>query len=888
MGVTIRSHQVGWIVGVIILAAAVAPVAAQDITGAVQGTVLSPEGKPEPEVRITVSGPHLQGSRETTTNRDGFFQLLLLPPGRYTLNAARQGLQPLQVREIVVQLGRTTAVGPLTLATQPIELKPVEAVVQRFLLDPVHTTAGGVLDAKDYDALPVERDYKALIAILPQVNDSHRGDPLNVAGSTGLENQYYIDGVNVTDTRSADRATSLPYDFVRQVDVKTGGYEAQYGRALGALVNAITYSGTNDLEGNVFGFTQPGALAADPRVAPSVTEGASVVYDYGARVSGPVLRDRLWYSAALNPGVDQVEKEITGFGNYTDKTSILRFAGKLTWRASAATNVELSVLGDPTDQDAVNAPLSGVTTVLNPDPLLGRIQSGGVTTSLRATVAPSRSFLLQATAARLLSRNLEDPATAFGQSEQLVWDYVEGTTSGGYGHWNHDDRNRTSLTLHGTLLRGPHTIAGGVDYEDAEVVSSAYGDWIERLDVAAYLRHVEYYSGTAHNRSPAAFLQDSWRLGDRWTLNAGLRWSAQYLVGASGNTDQSITDEWQPRVGFSWQPGAIGAQRVFGSYGRYYQTLPANIPVLWFTDYHADWSYYSVDPRQPGATPDSAFDYTGLESDAPRVNDLHAENFDEFTVGYERLLGAQTRLTVRGMRRDLRSSYQWGIGASSSPVLGTPGQGTFDFLPAPKREYTALEISADGTWRKIRYRTSYVLSRSWGNYPGLFDSDLSYANPGSVTTFSTPNQAVNSTGYLPNDHTHVFKLSAASTTEFGLAAGAFLTFESGSPINEFAGSQFGTFYPSFLVQRGTGGRTPALWNLDLRLAYEVMRTRTPHLRVQLDVLHVGNPRGTTQVDELHYAAVDDNGNPTTPNANYRQPIAYQPPMAGRIGMQVGF
>lgn len=413
--------------------------AAQDITGALQGTVVSPEGKPEPEVRVSVTGPYLQGSRETTTDRSGFFQFLALPPGTYALRVTRIGLRALEVRDIVVELGRTTAVGPLTLETQPIELKPVEVQAHALSIDPVHTTAGGTLKAKDYAALPVERDYKSIIAVLPQINDSHRGDPLNVAGSTGLENQYYIDGVNVTDTRDASRATSLPYNFVRAVDVKTGGYEAQYGRALGAVVDAVTYSGTNDLEANVFGFVQPVALSLTPRAEPVMAEHGAVSYDLGGRVSGPLLQDRLWFSVALNPRVDQVDKEITGHGLFPDCTSAVRFASKLTWRASPANNVELSVFGDPTVQDQVAPVHSGIDSVTNPDPLLRRLESGGTVASLRWTWVPKPTFLLQSHVAGQWDRNSSVARTSGGTSDWYL-DYVEGTEGGSYSSAIEDRR----------------------------------------------------------------------------------------------------------------------------------------------------------------------------------------------------------------------------------------------------------------------------------------------------------------------------------------------------------------------------------------------------------------------------------------------------------------
>ncbi|HEY6059756.1 MAG TPA: TonB-dependent receptor [Gemmatimonadales bacterium] len=886
------------LIGVLsLLLATPAVVHAQEVTGSLEGRVVSTQGEPLAGAVVTVSGLFLQGTRSATADARGYFQLPAIPPGEYELRLAHIGYQPVVIQRVVAELGRATLLETVMMTQQPVELAPIVVTAQGVSIDPTHTTVGGTLDAADYASLPVDRDYKSLITVLPHVNESTRGDPVNVAGSTGLENRYYIDGVNVTDARDASRATSLPYNFVRAVDVKTGGYEAQYGRALGAVVNAITYSGTNDFEANVFGFVQPSALALDPRVAPTITESGAASYDVGARVGGPVLRDRLWYSAALNPRVDQVDKEITGLGFFRDQTTALRFAGKLTWRASSVTGLELSVFGDPTSRDAVDP--SPLPTVTDADALLNRRISGGVIGTLRATVTPSPSVLLEASAARQWDRYSIEGATPLGRSEPRYEDYVIGSVGGGYPYSQHDDHGRTSLVTRGTFTFGEHTIVAGAEYEDALVAwefsktGTGIGGQIIRQDTALYIVDYQKYGGRFHNRSPAVYLQDSWRLTDRFTLNAGLRWSGQFFTGASGAVVQRIPDEWQPRAGFSWQVGRPGTQRVFGSYGRVYETLPEFLAAAWFLDAPYMYRYYSSDPRQPGAVPDSVTDLTLTEAQGSvSVPGLHGDNFDEYTLGYERLVGAGTRLTVRGMYHHLRSSYQVAYDLSRNPwwQMGTPGQGGFDFLPAPRRDYTALEIAAEGgAWRGFHYRASYVLSRSWGNYTGGYSSDFagSVPQPGQNQALMVPGQAVNSSGLLPNDRTHVFKVSGAYAFPFGLEGGAFLYAASGSPINDFAPGDFGLGTPSFVVPRGSAGRTPALWNVDLRLAYVLPVRRGPSSRVVVDVLHLGNPRRTTLVDEVGYLSRDQNG-PTSPNPQYKQPLAYQAPMAARLGIEVSF
>ncbi len=744
----------------------------QETTGGVRGRLHSAVTGPVASAYVTATSPDLLGERRAISATDGVFELLLLPPGVYTLRVRAIGHRPLVIQDVEVRLGRITGLGSMALEAAAVELGELTVTAPTATLDPVRTTVGATLTAEDYALLPAERDYKSLIAILPHVNISYHGDPVNAGGSTGLENAYFVDGVNVTTPLDGWEGTNLPYNFVRAVEVKVGGYEAQYGRALGAVVNAVTYSGTNRFEADIFGFLTHDALAAAPK-AQVLRETGTGGYDVGARASGPVVRDRLWFSAAMNPRLDRVEKELPVLGAFTDERVSYMFAGKLTWRMRPWANLELSVFGDPTVHHQV-APSRWAPNAIpaNPDPYLSRQESGGITGSLRATAALGTRGTVEATLAHGTTRANSIAETEIGRTTSQFVDYTvgQGLLEGGQGGLFKIAQSRTAAALRGSLPWGRHTVVAGVEYEDTRVsklqTARDLGWVIWKFAADDYLAMWDSSSGTFHSLIPTAYLQDSWRTSDRLTLSVGVRWSSQFLKAASGGTAQRVTDGWQPRVGFSWQMGARGSGRLFGSYGRFYQQLPLNLPSLWYVDYFQTFSYYSVDPRVPGTLPDSVIDTGTSETYAVnrfgRIPNLTAENFDEFTLGFEYLLGSYGRLGLRGMRRNLRSSFQWGIDPSSETffVLGTPGQGDFAFLPPPKRQYTALEATVDGSIGRVTYRVSYVLSRTWGNYTGLYSTDSYLAQPGGNDGFAMPHQAVNSTGLLPNDRTHVLKLVA--------------------------------------------------------------------------------------------------------------------------------
>ena len=510
-----------------------APLSAQEVSGALQGRVILGDSTAAAGMQLELTGANLQASRRRVSDRTGFYQFLALPPGVYSLRITRIGVRPLRVDNIVVDLGRTTGLPPAVLEIVAQEMAEQRIEASDMDLDPVRTTAGGTIRAAEFAELPTERDYKALIPILPQVNVSHRGDLPNVAGSTGVENQYFIDGVNVSDPRGGSRATNLPYNFVRAVDVKTGGYQAQYGRSLGAVVTAVTYSGGNQLEWSAFAFGQPSALSFRPRALPGVTTGKLDSYDMGVRVGGAVVRDRLWYSVALNPRREVYDKEVVGIGPASDRTTALLFASKLTWSASPRSTLELTLFGDPTTQDAVISPTGygAITSVLNPDPVLLRDESGGTSIAVRGTFTPSERLLIETSASHQRDQGSVRARTAIGASEEVFIDYVDGAVSGGTGFKVSETRGRLTVGARATYGRERHTLVAGVEYDegivDTRTVQTGIGV-IYRHAPGEYEVVAESSDGAFRNRSPAAFLQDSWRASDRLTINMGLRWSGQF------------------------------------------------------------------------------------------------------------------------------------------------------------------------------------------------------------------------------------------------------------------------------------------------------------------------------------------------------------------------
>src|SRR4051812_7661658 len=214
------------------------PLYAQEVSGALEGRVVTTSGQPVEGAEVTVSGMALQGDRSGTTVSSGRFTFRSLPGGSYTVAVRRIGYVPVQFNGVLVRLGSTTSLGEVRLEAQAVGMAEIVVVAPRPAIDPVSTATGAVLDSSQFLSLPTQRDFRAIIPLVAEANASDFGDGVNIAGTTGLETAYYVDGMNVTV--GGGSSIELPFNFVREIQVLTGGYEAEYGRSLGGIVNVVT------------------------------------------------------------------------------------------------------------------------------------------------------------------------------------------------------------------------------------------------------------------------------------------------------------------------------------------------------------------------------------------------------------------------------------------------------------------------------------------------------------------------------------------------------------------------------------------------------------------------------------------------------------------------
>ena len=872
---------------------AMASVHAQLVSGNLEGRVLDAKGELLQSATVVVKSPSLQGVRGASTDETGYFRLLALSAGVYTVEVRLVSFRAVLLQDVRVRLGQTTTIGDVRLEPESVELPVVVVSGERPLIDPSSTSVGVTLVTEEFRSLPLQRNYLSIPTLLPQANESAFGEGANFSGATGLENRYLIDGSEVTDPYLGVRGLGIPYNFIKDIEVRSGGYAAEYKSTLGGIVNATTYSGGNEISGQAFGFYTSNGLSANPYTpAESRTTRGFSSYDVGLGIGGPILQDKLWFYGAYNPSFFHQEVLIPGLDYSPESGTTHGFAGKITWKAADNATIVGSIVGDPTTSRTVSLTslfMPNVKTVLNEDAVLQDWNTGIINGSLRGVVVLNNTVLLEGSVSYLRWWQSAQPINDTARSEVQFVDAENGIVGGGVGAYWDPRITQTTAEAKGTLLSGSHTVKCGVEYREKILHDGSYVNQLIRYGDTTYSKVDISSDATTRNRLPSAFLQDSWQVTNSVSLNGGLRWDGQFIIASDGHVHQKILGQFQPRVGFVVQLGEPGTERVYGSAGRFYEELSMNLVGYYSDRLTQRYVNFNHDPRLDPTGGEVVLDVSSIPGEVPGMKGQYT---DEFVLGYERQVFRGFKAGVRGIYRTLGEAIEdVYVEEQGKFVFGNPGEGNLSFAPKPVRRYTALVFSFEKpAGENYTLSLSYTLSHNYGNYPGLFNPDIEQFNPNATTIFDFAESFPNSTGLLPDDITHMVKFCGSYDFGFGLSAGISFAVQSGTPLNEFGGSTFQSGEYTFLQPRGSAGRTSMLWDLNLRVAYNLAAITGTSWRPKLiiDILHVASQRRPTALNQTHYFALDDNGNQIDPNPFYLTPTHYQQPMSLRMGMEVDF
>jgi outer membrane receptor protein involved in Fe transport len=912
------------------------------VTGRIAGSVTDEQKGVLPGVTVEAKGPALQGSRATSTDQSGAYRLTLLPPGQYEVTFTLQGFATETRTGVTVGLAKDTT---LDTVMRPAVKESVVVSSEFPVVDVTSTTTGTNLTSRAIDTLPTGRNYTAIVGVAPGTSTDASQNNLDqntitVYGSSGAENAYFIDGVNTTNVEYGFQGKVLNYEFIQEIDVKTGGYEAEYGRSTGGIINVITKSGGNEFHGDAFTYYDNDSLQAK---AESVVSSGGTVKgftkkDYGVDLGGSIVKDKLWFFGAYDQVKNTTKSALPAGpleGQIAESDSKLDLASaKLTWRLAENQSLVATFFQDPrTDTGAIND--ADHTLIGDPLTYQGKREFGGRDFALRYEGIIATNWSVQAQVARHQEKHNVGPASSAGdiiQYQDAADNYYQ---TGGFGRIEGKDFKREFYGGSLTRFFSGHEIKFGAEYEKDEAdVTKRYSGGQQ---VTKYTNPVDpskpiyshYYWTTPDatldnapisalfavpkHRNTTLYLQDRWTATDRLTLNLGVRWDRQEIIDSSGVKQIDLKKDYAPRLGFVWDPTATHRSKVYGSYGRFYEEIPMDLVIRSYSyERQPTIINYSLTDFHPDPAAEAAY---GTASHIlggftePADPNLRSQFVEEYILGAEKEVATDIAVGVKGIYRSYgRVIEDFLCIDDGTYCIGNPGQGIMsrvynlayaETFPAPRpvRIFRGLQLDVtkrfSNNWQML---ASYLYSTLEGNFDGGF---APYTNVGADPNISAAYDyydfftngkdlsKITNRGYMSNDRRSQFKVSGVYFTPFKLSVGVSAYWRTGTPLSRMGYSDAYNRYEFFLTQRGSEGRTPDTYEADLHLGYPI-EIKPVTINILFDIFNLLNAQRPILLDQRWGFQEADNASPTPVNPNYGKPVLRTPPTALRLGVRVSF
>jgi len=642
-----------WIWGFTVLALLLTlslPVLAQEsaVKGNIGGVIQDSTGAVVPGAKVTLTGPI--GSKIATSDAEGKISFPVLTLGSYTVKVEKQGFRAAELKGVEVAAGRTSSV---TITLQPGSTSEVVEVSSTAVtVDTTSAAVGANLADTFYQQVPVARNVSGLFYVAPGAVDSGgagRSNP-SVSGASGLENLYVADGVNITDASYGGLGiytaaygsvgSGINLSFIKEVNVKTAGFEPQYGQASGGIVQLVTKSGSTTYHGEIGVYAGPQGAEASRLQSDLIRTNHSgfdlhqANFDFDGELGGyvPGFKDHLFFFGSFDPTFNQhfvagsVGSGIANFGDIKLQTDIYNYAGKLTFKISDKHQVEGSVFGDPSH--TTTGPQGLVLNAPN-DTGFDKWQFGTRNLVVRYNGTLSPTWLVNGSFSWNHSEFTDLPKyDVFGVTDRTNAANIHALQ--GFGHIENHDSDTYGLSFDTQKIAhflGEHTLSIGYqyqrpDYTDFKTASggrfstpatNAVGGTIMNCTTGADcpIGQTSYvWSGSLRaspkctvcptlNGTPvyvsfgrgqfdpsnvptfgryhAGYANDSWSMGKHITLSAGIRWEQWHMAGTG--SAYTFTDNWAPRIGFTVDPWADRKTKVYANFARYNYQTPLDAAV---------------------------------------------------------------------------------------------------------------------------------------------------------------------------------------------------------------------------------------------------------------------------------------------------------------------
>lgn len=601
---------------VLVFLALAAQAGAQLASSSLSGTATGAGGRGLPGVTVTLRNQESGLVRTMVTAENGTYAMPGVKPGLYGVTFDLAGFPAVSREGVELRVGQETRLS----ATLTLE-RMADTLTVTGEARVVQTTSkeiGGILTSQELQDLPTQnRSFALFAALLPGVTpvpstEATSGDVLFANGQDDNNNSFNVDGANNDDDVIGSRAGAqvrTPIEAIQEVQVLTSQLDAEFGRAVGAVLNAVTKSGGNRFSGSVFGYFQRSEWnETDFFVERSGQRQPSTRYDsLGFTAGGPIVRDKVHF-----------------FLSYEDDTARTGEVGVFNTRPelSFTTTVDAHIENHLAKVDSQVTPgnLLAVRYLRETSPQFNQIVNAGNSV---ATLAASREE------ADTDGNWIASLASVFGEAalNDVRVSYTKEDLAFANPAFNNNgrsfeaQRNQTPVELRPTILdggsgvalarvnsstqlddsfswflpswHGEHQVKAGFQYARREVTSgdfsTANGQFNFDTDRAFNPADITTYptfftvrvkggldSPIPANETLGVFAQDSWRLNDRLTLSLGLRYDREDI------TDDG--DNYAPRLGFAWDPAGDGKTVVRGGWGRFYDRFQLGYYQAFFQD----------------------------------------------------------------------------------------------------------------------------------------------------------------------------------------------------------------------------------------------------------------------------------------------------------------
>lgn len=709
------------------------------------------EAQPGTTVIATSNGTGL--TRETTTNSAGHFEFVQLPIGVYTVRVQQNGnvVETAMVRVTINHstharfAGEAQALGTIQVTGGAIN--PI---------DVTKTNTSLVLNSAQFDQLPIARNENAITLLAPSVIQSSPRlgvETTSFGGASSAENLYLLNGLNVTNNRNFVAFSHPPFEGLEEYQVITGGLPAEYGGAIGGVLNIVTKSGTNTYHAGANIFYSPSGLRSETPVVsiPNYQTGGSQVslrhpislvnpesrtalYEdvnnlvYNVYGSGPIVKDHLFFYALYQGnnfhgrGYSLSERGDVDSGDP-------QYLAKVDYQINDANLLELTAYSSKHGNDYTFYSLqkgNGASRAIVGDARTYTNNAGGKAYIGKYTLVPTNDFNISAmfgyvTFDESQESNTRDcPQVSDDRSGTAI--HLGCWSAASYqGEDDYAARHETRIDAEWQL--GPHDITFGYDkqafYAHISTVTTGGVGWIyysrpssgttqqgSFAIPAGVDEYVErrFFSNAAiyHNYRHAYYAQDNWKIGNFYFRFGGRLWSNESNNG-SGITFLSWENQFEPRLGLSWDVFGNSSLKLYANAGRYAIRASGDLNERLAggeTDCFTYYTFTGMDPATgaptglkrfaPAATsPETTnlgFCVNGANGTPDNPSSLLAKNIEppeqqEIILGAQyRIEGTQWSVGLRGIRRKLLNYIDDVCGANPPAFFMLPvDEGGFNY-----------------------------------------------------------------------------------------------------------------------------------------------------------------------------------------------------------------